>query len=402
MSLAELRSEVERGLWDGLFNAWFPAAVDQKRGGYFQYMDRAWLAIPEQERFVVYQARLTWCCAMAALRGSRPHLEWTQHGLDGLWNTFWDSRSGGFFWWADIKGKAHGRSAEEKHTYGLAFALYATAGAARALGTPESLGRLKEAWTWFDTSLHDGVHGGWFEVCDAQSSPILEAPSGRTRDIFGLPYGSKAQNSQLHVMEALTEVYRAWPNPAVAERLREMIEVIAVKMLSSEGHLHLLCTRDWQAMSDQASHGHDIEAAFLLRDALDALGESNPEVEAMAKKLAIHALEHAWDSEHNGLVDGPKTGRWGSIKVWWVQAESLGALAYFTGEGGEDETFFSPYLTKQWAFIRDWMLDPEHGGMYPYTSLDGREAREMRKGDPWSGLYHEARAFMTVLDRLPG
>jgi mannobiose 2-epimerase len=368
------------------------AAVDPK-GGFHQQLSRNWQVTPDHSRFVVYQARLTWTFARAALLQPEPYRDAAQHGLDFLWNRFWDHQSGGFHWWMNNEGTPRGRSQGQKHTYGIAFGLYAVAAAAQALGTEEAKGRLEEAWTWFVHHMVDEEHGGLFEAIDHQNQPLLASPDGYGYDLLGVPYGQKAQNSQLHVLEAFAEVARAMPTDEVRDKLHHMVDIIARKMKSEEGHLHLYCTRDWSPASREPSYGHDIEAAFLLRDALETLGKRDEEVEEISRHLARHALDKAWDQENGGLVEGEP------IKVWWVQAESLGALVWLGVEDHPEAGFFHPYALRQLEFMEDHMLDEEHGGLYPYVSLDGAEKRTRHKGDAWTGLYHEARCFLTVMDR---
>ena len=55
--------------------------------------------------------------------------------------------------------------------------------------------------------------------------------------------GYKDQNSSIHILEALTELYHVWPEPLVRLRLQEMLSLIRDKMVSKKGYLILFFNR---------------------------------------------------------------------------------------------------------------------------------------------------------------
>ena len=54
--------------------------------------------------------------------------------------------------------------------------------------------------------------------------------------------GYKDQNSSIHLLEALTELYKAWPDALVKERLQEMLVLIRDKIVTQKGYLQLFFT----------------------------------------------------------------------------------------------------------------------------------------------------------------
>ncbi len=102
-----------------------------------------------------------------------------------------------------------------------------------------------------------------------------------------LPTGYKDQNSSIHLLEALTELYAVWPDPLVRERLDEMLRLIRDVITTPKGNLVLFLQPDWTPVSfrdsseavvlkhryvDHVSFGHDVETAYLMLEASHALG----------------------------------------------------------------------------------------------------------------------------------
>ena len=85
----------------------------------------------------------------------------------------------------------------------------------------------------------------------------------------------KSMNNHLHILEAYTNLYRVWPEPRVAERLRELIDIFLTRILDTRtNHLHHFFNEQWEVRSDTYTFGHDIEASWLLCEAEEELGDA--------------------------------------------------------------------------------------------------------------------------------
>ena len=76
-------------------------------------------------------------------------------------------------------------------------------------------------------------------------------------------------NTHIHLLESITELYRAWPDELVKKRLAEMIEIVRDRIAVSPGCLNMYFTPDWRPVPAGDSFGHDIETAYLLIEAED-------------------------------------------------------------------------------------------------------------------------------------
>src|SRR4051794_23669325 len=251
----ELRRKIDGLLREELTRHWYPLAVDRERGGFHQDFARDWSALPGENRFVVYQARMTWTAAAFAAY-SPPHREeyakYTRHGVEYLDRVMRDHQSGGFHWMLSPDGRVDPRLGDEKHVYGTAFVLYAASKAHEVAGDELALKVARDAFGWLEAHAHDAEHGGYFEAIRRDGTPILRwdegAPIAGRTDRLGVYYGFKSMNAHIHLLEALTEFARVEKTPLVDQRLREMHAIVRDRIAVEPGALNLYLTRDWRAV----------------------------------------------------------------------------------------------------------------------------------------------------------
>jgi mannobiose 2-epimerase len=413
--LRALREPVDALLRRELAEGWYPRALDRDLGGFHQTFARDWSPLPDDGRFLVYQARMTWtAAAFAEYAGDRrdEFLGYARYGVDYLDAVMRDRERGGFHWALDPRGRLDEATGSEKHVYGTAFALYAASEAYRAGRDARALAVARDAFAWLDAHAHDPEHGGYFEALDRDGAPLLrwdDAPAGRRADRLGVYYGFKSMNSHIHLLEAVAAFHRVERTPEVEARLRELLGIVRDRVAVEPGALNLYFTRDWRPTPAHDSFGHDVETAYLLVEAAEALGlPDDPDTWRVARGLVDHALDAGWDGDRGGFFDKGDVfaGRpYDTTKVWWTQAEGLNALLLMHREfGGETDRYGLAFL-KQWEWIERHQLDPEHGGWFGEVDADGRLLGDGRKATQWKANYHTSRALMNVarmLDDLPG
>ena len=233
-----------------------------------------------------------------------------------------------------------------------------------------------------------------------EGRPNLTAPG---RDAIGTPYGQKSMNTHIHLLEALTALHEVWPDPTVKMRLREVFDIILTKVYADPGYQHMFFQADWTPVASPESYGHDIETAYLLTEAADALGRSDdPAVVHAARNLLDHPLEVGFDSQLGGFYDsGTVDGKdLKTEKIWWVEAEGLNALLLMHERYGKETPKYWDAFVKQWDFISKHQIDAEHGGWYPSVNADGTPQARRAKSDAWTEGYHQGRAMLNVSQRL--
>ncbi len=349
---------------------------------------------------------MTWITAEVAQR--RPELRdkflpYTEHGEKFLRDTMWDKESGGIFWGVDDDGKVSPAFGDDKQLYGIGFCLYAAANSYRATKDPAALDLAQRIFRWVEEHAHDQAHGGYFEWLKRDGTPIQPDPNVKQPELrSGLPVGGKSMNTHIHYLETLTQLYQAWPDPMVRRRLEELLSVVRDKICREPGVMNLYFTFDWQPTSDRDSYGHDIETAYLLIDAAEALGKGDdPKTQHMARMLVDHCLQTGWDETHGGVYqEGPMSGKPDALaKDWWLQVEALNACSLMHEKYGSETDKYFKAFQQQWNFIKNHQIDHEYPGVIESVKADGTPTTQ-DKGRMWKAAYHDGRAFLNVTDRL--
>jgi len=390
-----------------LTTLWFPRSVDERLGGFHQNFARDWSPRPDADRFLVYQARMTWTAAAFAAYSKADRKAFEGHARRGvayLDRVMRDRASGGFHWVVNAGGEPDAKLGTEKHVYGTSFALYA-ASEAYAVTRDEAARKVaRDAFDWLETHAHDAEHGGYFEALTREGRPIRSyddaSPISRRTDRLGVYYGFKSMNAHIHLLEALAAFYRVERTERVKARLEETLAVVCDKIAVEPGALNLYLTRDWRAVPAHDSFGHDVETAYLIAEAAETLGRpDDPAAWRVARRLVDHALDWGWDGEHGGFYDKGEAFNGEAFdrkKVWWTQAEGLNALLVLHKKyRGETDRYGRAFL-KQWDFIERHMIDPEHGGWFMETTREGKLIGDGAKATPWKAAYHTSRALMNV------
>lgn len=404
---AKIRGQVDRELAEH----WYPAALDREHGGFRQNFARDWSPRPDSDKFSVFQARMTWTAAAYALATPDrrdEYLGYARWGVDCLDRTLRDGEQGGFHWSVGLDGRVDARSGGEKHVYGTAFILYAASKAYEATRDPRALAVARDAYAWLEAHAHDPKHGGYFEATTRAGVPIKAwdpaRPLSARVDRLGIYYGFKTMNSHIHLLEGVAEFYRVAPTPAVRARLEELLAVVRDRIAAAPGALNLYLSADWRAAPAHDSFGHDVETAYLLIEAAEALGRADDDATwRVARSLIDHALDWGWDARDGGFYDKGDVfnGKpYDTTKVWWAQAEGMNALLLMHLKYGRETDRYWEAFRLQWDFIDRHLIDPVHGGWYWDTDAAGTKVGVDSKATPWKANYHTGRAMLNVARML--
>ena len=290
----------------------YPAAVDRKRGGFHQNFDAHWMPIPDTDCMVVAQARHTWTAAALAAHWPdrrEPFQEIARHGIEFLSGPMSDPKDGGLFFHVGADGKSRHPEDDQKHSYGLAFALYAAAYVHRITADATARKLAIDTFLWLDQHAYDAQHGGYWDALQRNGEPIATKISAETlagpRDRLGVPPGLKTMNTHIHLLEALVELVRIHPQetPQAVARLKELFDLVAHRFTNPPGALTLYFTGDWRPTPAHNSFGHDVETAFLLEEAAEAIGtlDALQTAHHVGQQLVDHALAVGFDLQRGGF-----------------------------------------------------------------------------------------------------
>lgn len=398
--------EMRRAL-DHEMSRWYPLAIDTMYGGFFSDIDENWKLDGEQHKMTVTQARHIWAAANAAAFYQKDNTLRTiaAHGVQFLRSTMWDGRYGGFYTLVDRRGvpiEEGGRLIKRADVN--AYAIYALATYYRISGDTATLNLARKTFTWLEKHSYDPVHGGYFQYMSREGDAFEE-------DFNGAP--PKDVNSSMHLLEGFTELFRAWPDPVLRERLSSLLRLMREKMMSEKGYMISSFHRNWQPAPHPVSpgtisFGYDIETASLMMEAAEALGVKNDSTTThAARKLVNHALENGWDHHRGGFYDGasyapdatkPHIVR--STKEWWIQAEALNALLRMSELFPTDEHHYYENFCAQWKYCKTSVIDDERGGWY-WGGTDAVPGHvHSPKASIWKANYHTSRALINCITIL--
>ena len=402
----KLAGEVDGALHNDVLNLWFPRAIDHEHGGYHSHFGRDWQREPSDGKFSVFQGRMTWVTSQVVLREpdkKAEYLPYIKQGLDFLENTMWDKQDGGFFWGLDDNGEVTPEFGDGKQLYGIDFCIYGAAAAYQATGDKRALELAKRGFYWLDEHAHDTVNAGYFETLTRDGKPVLpHAPAGQIEAGPVGPVGYKSMNAHIHLLEALTELYRVWPDATLRARVEETLAVVRDKICVEPGAMNLYFTNDWRAIPGPDSYGHDVETAYLMLETDELLHtQASEKTERMARMLVDHALAYGWDKANGGFFEnGPTFGPpEDTRKEWWVQCEGLNALLMMHQRYGKQDPIYFQRFLEQWTFIKNHTIDSRYHGTINMTTAEGKPLTE-DKGSIWKAGYHDGRAFWNVSARL--
>jgi mannobiose 2-epimerase len=355
--------------------------------------------VPEDApRGLILYSRLLWTfAALYRYLGDERDFDLARRAHEVLESDFQDRENGGYVWRVDANGRVLDPS---KKTYGQAFCIYALSEYALATGEPEALETARELFQLIERHAYDAGFGGYIEARAADWSAASDLRlSERDMDV------AKSMNTHLHLLEAYTNLYRTWPDAAVASRLEELITIFGRRIISrnaEDRHLHHFFGEEWDLRSDTRTFGHGIEAAWLLSEAAGVLGDEDlaATVRLWAIELARSTLAQAVDADGGLAYEGRSGEVTNSDRDWWCQAEAV--VGFWHAYALTGETAFADAAAACWQFIDRHLVDRVHGEWFWRVRADGTIDEAQPKVSEWKGPYHTVRMCLEMMRRLGG
>ena len=215
------------------------------------------------------------------MRRKRRHTE-CQNPVD-IFSRIQDARKTGISGDGHTRQKGNNRQVLRQD---IRIAIYGLSEYCRATGDTEALEYAAKLYHDIEDHSFDRERNGYLEAFAEDWSPLQDMRLSE-KDINEC----KTMNTHLHILEPYTALYRVWKDEGLRERLENLIRLFTEKIMSPEtGHLRLFFDENWVSSHDIISYGHDIEASWLIHEAVSVL--EDPELLSMTAP-AIKAIAEA-------------------------------------------------------------------------------------------------------------
>ncbi len=392
LDVALFRAEAAAEL-DSILAFWRDYSLDAK-GGFVGRLSNEGLVDTTAPKGAVLNARILWTFSAAARRvQSAENRALADRAYAYFVTHFLDEQLGGVYWSITPGGEP---LSTRKQIYALAFAIYGLSEYALLTQNSYALVHCQALFRWIERYSYDTEQDGYFEAFSREGT-LLEDLRLSEKD----RNDPKTMNTHLHILEAYANLYRAWPDAELADKIRQLLTVFQTHIIDpSTHHLRLFFTADWQPTADLVSYGHDIEAAWLLLEAAEIIHDQ-PLIAQFSEVAVSMARAAATGLQPDGsLVHelNRATNHYDTHREWWVSAEAMVGFLNAWQLTGEPE--FYGQARASWHFIQHHLLDKQ-GGEWRWGVLEDYSpmANEDKIG-PWKCPYHNARACMEVAARL--
>lgn len=392
INLAEYKREVEKEL-ESILRYWTNHTLDDVNGGFVGKIDHDENIFYEAPKGSVLVSRILWSFSAAYNHtGKKEYLPIAERAFQYLINHFLDNEYGGVYWTVDFRGQPLDT---KKQIYALSFAIYGLSEYALACGDVSAKYAAKHLYYSVVNNSYDKRHGGYVEALTRnwQQMDDLRLSAKDANE-------HKSMNTHLHVLEGFANLYRIWPDEGLKEKIRELIHLFLQHIISPKtGHLTLFFDEAWNPKSNVVSYGHDIEAAWLIEEAAEIIGEEclRNAVKERSVLLANAAAE-GLDSD-GGLWYETDAGTDHLVrqKHWWPQAEAM--VGFFNAWQCTGEESQLAKSLSGWKFVQQQLLDGKGEWVWGVNE-DNSIMKDEDKVGLWKCPYHNSRACIEISRRI--
>lgn len=388
----QLKAELTVELYN-ILSYWSDNMIDNKNGGFVGQIDKNNQIVLDAEKGSVLNARILWTFSSSyQLSKNEKHKEAAKRAFQYLISHFYDAEFGGLFW--SINADTSPKDTKNQ-IYALAFAIYGLSEYYVISKDEKALAIAINLYTKIQENSYDPINKGYLEAFtrDWQNIDDLRLSDKDANE-------KKTMNTHLHIVEGFANLYKVWKDETLRDIIIELLETIETHFINEEtGHLHLFFDENWGEKPDVISYGHDIEAAWLLQQCAEIVGNEN--LIANYKKYAIQmtdatlegidvdgGLWYEFDTESNELV---------AEKHWWPQAELL--IGFYNAYQLTGEENYLEVVLKNWEFIQKHIIDTQNGEWYWGINKEYSLIPKDKAGF-WKCPYHNSRACLELINRI--
>lgn len=390
----EFSHQLKRELVENILPFWMNHVVDKENGGFYGALTNDLKILNNVPRFSILTSRMLWTFSKAYMvLKKEEYLSIAKQAYEYLINVFWDDKYGGVYWSVDSKGNI---VSDRKHSYAQAFVIYGISEYFKVVNDLECLTYAKSTFEYLEKFVYDKKYDGYLECSTRDWKPIED-----TRMSSHALNCRKSMNTMLHIMEAYSNLISVWKDEKLLSQHKRILNTFIENIWDKEeNHLKLFFDEDWKSLSGNVSFGHDIEASWLLTEAVHI--HEDKELQKMAQnvsiKLAESTLRRAIDLDGGIFFEGNHGHLIDTEKEWWVQAEAI--VGFYNAYQISGNPQFAEIAYRVWGFIQKFVIDRENGDWFKRIKKDGTPNHNRYKAGPWECPYHHSRLCFEMMQRL--
>ena len=375
---------------------WENYTIDEENGGFIGQIDSDMTKHSDADKGVILNARITWSFSAAyKYTNKTEYLKLATRAYNYLIDKFYDHENNGVYFMIDYKGNP---IVDRNQVIAVAFVTYAFSEYYIATKNEEALDYALKLFDSLETYALDKEFNGYFDAFSKEWEKLDDM-----RMYPGDANATKTMNANFHIMVAYANIYRAYKDDRVKRALKNLIEVLLDKIIDvKRGSLNLFFDTNWDIVQSNDNYGLDIEASWLIWDAVQVLGDKKliEQIEPIVLKIVEHCLKYGYDKDGGMMNEGnDKDGVVNTYKSWWVQAESV--IAFFNAYQMTEENKYLSNSLLSWDFIKKYVIDYKYGEWFGTVSKDDHEPNlEESKIGPWKCPYHNSRMGLQIAERI--
>ena len=391
-TLLQYKTEVSHEL-DSILSWWMKYMPDEKQGGFYGSVNNDNIPDTNAVKGLVLNSRILWAFSAAYSRTKeQSHLNFATEAYNYIVKFFVDEEYGGAYWSLNCDGSVYdGR----KQIYGIAFCIYGLAAYYKITNEKKALEIAIRFYEVIENYSFDEIKNGYREAYTRNWQPIDDL---RLSDKDSNE--AKTMNTHLHIVEAYANLYSVWNDEKLKKQIINLLNLFDTYFINKNNHhYNLFFDNDWNLKSTLQSYGHDIEAAWLLQQCAEIIGEENA-IQTF-RKLALPVTEATIS-----MID-KDGGMWYEFeaasnemiyeKHSWPQAEAM--IGFLNAYQVSGEARWLSLSLKSWHFIKQTIINKDNGEWY-WGVTKNNNIMEKEKAGFWKCPYHSGRACLEIIDRV--
>lgn len=374
---------------------WVKYSPDLEHGGFYGEIGVDNQPEKTASKGIILNARILWFFSEVAQVVDKPEYRHCAiRAYEYIVAHFVDRDFGGVYWELDARGQPINT---KKQIYAQAFTIYALCAYHQLTQDLQALRLAQSCFALIEQHGIDLEREGYLEAFTREWGVIDDLRLSEK----DLNY-PKSQNTHLHILEAYTRLHQVDSRAQVKAALRYSIDMFDRYMIDrNTHHLRMFMDLDWKDFSPGYTYGHDIEASWLIAQALESLGDDayTAALTPTLIRIAGVTLQEGIGA-HGQVLDSYDfaTQSVNADTVWWVQAEALvGFLYAYTVTG---DTRYYDAANNTWQFIKRYQIDHKYGEWLWLSRLQAGAMDSYYKVGFWKCPYHNGRAMLEAMRYL--